>query len=157
MEILSDYETGRLIALIEWVSRGGKPIADCASRYLDEEKRASLRRDLAEALELANEPTVHGYVLAHTSADGFFEYGVFAHQWALDARIHLEQHKGPDWLQGLVFGYSSDAIRAFTTWQHEPESTLQLCDDPGTVEIVRQCSERFPSRSHSHDRFQRCR
>lgn len=155
MEILSDYEAGRLIALIEWVSRGGKPIADCASRYLSEEQKAALCRDLAEALVLAGEPNVSGYILTHYSADDFFEYGVFAHQWALDARIHLEQHKGPDWLQGLVFGYSSDAIRAFTTWQHEPESTLQLCDDRGTVEIVRQCSEQFPSHNHLHDRFQR--
>lgn len=53
MELLTDYETGRLIALIEWVSRGGKPIADCASRHLNEGQRAALCRDLAEALVLA--------------------------------------------------------------------------------------------------------
>ena len=43
MELLTDYETWWLIALIEWVSRGGKPIPDCASRYL---QRAAVLRDL---------------------------------------------------------------------------------------------------------------
>jgi hypothetical protein len=139
MEILTDYETGRLIALIEWVSRGGKPIADCASRYLDPEQLVALRHDLEQAIVLSGERSVSAYILPHTVDPNLYEYGVFVFDWALEARIHLEKHECPDWYQGIVFGYSPVAIQSFKASPREPESKLQLCDDPGMVEIVRQC------------------
>lgn len=140
MEILSDYELGRLIALIEWVVRGGKPLADCGSRYLNDEQREALKRDLKKAIELSGESNVLAYILPHSVDSTLYEFGVYIHEWALEARIHLEKHESPDWLQGLVFGYSIDAIQTFIkAWPDAPDTTLQQCDDRDRAEIVRLC------------------
>jgi hypothetical protein len=138
LELLSDYELGRLIALIEWVVRGAKPIADCGSRYLNEQQREYLRHDLETAIELSGEQTVSAYILPHAVDSSLYEYGVFVHDWALQARIYIEEHESPDWLQGFVFGYSVNAIQAFiTALPLAQESRLQQCDDRGRAEIVR--------------------
>lgn len=155
LEILSDYELGRLVTLIEWVARGAKPIADCGSRHLDEQQREALKHDLQTAIYLSGEADISAYILPHAVDPNLYEYGVYQHDWALQARIYLEKHESPDWLQGFVFGYSVSAIQSFiTTWPLAQDTTLQQCDDRDRAEIVRQCSERFPCRNHSHDRCQ---
>lgn len=156
MEILSEYELGRLIALIEWVVRGGKPIADCGSRHLNPDQIQALQRDLTKAIELSGEKNVHGYIIPHEVDETLYEFGVFVHDWALEARIHLEKNECPDWLQGIVFGYSSDAIQGFIkALMPAPSTTLPPCDGQGRVESVRLCSTRSPYHNHSHDRYQK--
>ena len=145
--ILSDYETGRLVTLIEWVARGGKPIASCASRRLKVEERETLISDLKEVIQLSGED-VSAYLLPLRIEPDLFEYGVFLYDWALEARIYLERHESPEWLQGFVFGYAPTAIQDFSAALRGLKSKLQLDDSEYTAEIVRPCSER----SHSHSR-----
>jgi len=145
--ILSDYETGRLVTLIEWVARGGKPIASCASRRLKVEERETLISDLKEVIQLSGED-VSAYLLPLRIEPDLFEYGVFLYDWALEARIYLERHESPEWLQGFVFGYLPTAIQDFSVALHELKSRSQPCDSEHKVEIVRLCSGQFHTHSN---------
>ena len=120
--------------------RGNKPLAECGSLRIGTGQLEDLKHDISLALAHAGEGCeCYGYIL-RTDVDQVFTYGVFRHQWAVKARVYIAKHEAPDWLQGLVFGYSPDAIQGFSDGASaSPTSnSLDPCDRD-KVEIVRPC------------------
>ena len=131
LEILSGYESGLLALAIEWVGRGSKPIAEVCSGRFSSSQLCSLKRDIGSVLSTTNEPGISAYLLHRKN--GWCEYGVYRFAWALEALLYVSKHNCAPWLQGLVFGYSPEAIDCFCR-EHEP--TQLTCCTSGTLEIV---------------------
>ena len=117
LKILTEYELGRGVTAIEWVARGGKPIAEIGGRILAATEVKYLAVDLNRCLEVAGEPQVRGFIMRDTS--GWWQFGFYQHRWAILALLYLQQ-KAPaiqdahaHWVRGLLFGYDSEAIQQF--------------------------------------------
>ncbi|HSR51772.1 MAG TPA: hypothetical protein VLV83_13165, partial [Acidobacteriota bacterium] len=151
--MISDYEAGLALAASEWIARGAKPIAEIGSRKLSGPEEAKrLKEEIQGLIGEALEPGLEAYVLRLPDI-GMWAYGLYRYPWALEARLYLEQHDCPDWLQGLVFGYNSAAIQSYLARSPEQASKSRPCGDAGRGETSRPCSARFGNRSLMSDRF----
>ena len=112
MIILSDYEVARCLAAIEAVSRLGKPIAEVGDRKITAEGISGLEADLKECVSTSGEPAV--YPFARLSQLGV-SFGFYRYDWTLAALNSLSAlpETERDWISGLLFGYSAEAIDAF--------------------------------------------
>jgi len=131
LNILTDYEFGSLVSAIEWVGRGSKPVAEVCSQKLPPAKICDLKRDIRLALLLANEPNISGYILYRKN--GWCEYGVYRFSWVMEALLFISRKNSAPWLQGLVFGYSPDAIERYCQEHGAIQSPF---DTSSTLEIV---------------------
>jgi hypothetical protein len=115
---ISEYERGRALMAIEWVARGQKPIVEVGGYPIKACDFAALARDLNDCIARSGEP-VMGFIIPDRMRD-YCCYGFYRYPWAM--RALLETWKAPRWppdsrrwlwLQGLLFGYSADAIQRF--------------------------------------------
>lgn len=160
--ILSDFEVARSLAAIEAVGRASKPVAEVGNVKLSSSRVAELDGDLAQCLRLAGEPEVKPFVLREEG--GRWSYGFYRHSWARDALEFLRRrHRGArlsaydrDWIAGLLFGYSPEAIQRFLTGAAGsvgPRSTLPPDCGEGMEGTVRPRLGRSRTRSPNSDRF----
>jgi hypothetical protein len=117
--ILTEYECGRAQMAIEWVSRSQKPIVEIGGRALNDCDLRALAHDLNRCIATSGE-SVRAFVIPDKTP-GYCCYGFYRHPWAIKALLfawgieredHNREHQSL-WLQGLVFGYSPDAIQRF--------------------------------------------
>lgn len=148
--LLRDYEVGRCISAIEWVARGEKPIAEIAARSLSSAELKRLTKELEGIIETALEP-VRGYILPLADS-GMYAFGFYSAPWAIEARLFLELYDCPDWLQGLVFGYSPHSIQKFIESDGRV-ANARPCDGEGKVEMFHPCSVRSHSRNQESGKF----
>jgi hypothetical protein len=117
--LLTDYECGRALTAIEWVSRSQKPIAEFGGRPIRGCDFRALAHDLNRCIVQSCED-VRGFIIPD-KMKGFCCYGFFKYSWAVEALLDIwgKTKSGPTrprrllWMQGLVFGYSPDAIQQF--------------------------------------------
>ena len=116
--VLTEYECGRAQMAIEWVARSQKPIVEiggCPTKNYD---LWGLAQDLNRCIDLSGEH-VRAFVIPDKMR-GFCCYGFYHHPWAIRALLFAWGiQRGPKdslhslWTQGLLFGYSADAIQRF--------------------------------------------
>lgn len=116
--VLTEYECGRAQMAIEWVARSQKPIVEIGGRPVEGCDLKSLAHDLNRCIAQSGE-----VVRAFVMPDGIPEYccyGFYRYPWAMKAMLAVwgvEQWPTDPghwlWLQGLLFGYSADAIQRF--------------------------------------------
>jgi len=115
--ILSEYECGRALTAIEWVARAQKPIVEVGGFPLAACDVRALVHDLERCISMSRE-SVRAFIMPTRESD-FFCYGFYRYPWAVQALLAVwgvEPVPDPHsalWLQGLVFGYSPDAIQRF--------------------------------------------
>ena len=117
--LLTDYECGRALTAIEWVARSQKPIAEFGGRPIRGCDFRALAHDLNGCIAQSRED-VRGFIIPD-KMKGFCCYGFFKYRWAVEALLDIwgKTKSGPIrlrrvlWMQGLVFGYSPDAIQRF--------------------------------------------
>lgn len=144
---LSNFEAGRCLSAIEWVSRGDKPLAEVGCVRLELAEVGRLQAALDDLLGRAGETGIRAYILQLADLR-MYAYGFYAEPWTIEARLFLEENACPDWLQGLLFGYSPSSIQAFINSSDEPRSNGLPADDVDMEETVLLLRER--SRTHSH-------
>ena len=158
--ILSDFEVSRSLAAIEAVGRSGKPVAEVGNVRLRKSQFDSLSHDLKECLQLAQEENVKAFVCRE--GEGRWSYGFYRHPWVLGALEFLRQRHGDgeqwqyhrDWISGLLFGYSAEAIQRFITAESAvPESMSPPGCGGDTEGTSRLCSGRSHSHSLTSDRY----
>jgi hypothetical protein len=161
--ILTEYEYGRAITSIEWVARSEKPIVEIGGRPIQGCDFSALADDLNRCI-LQSRENVRAFIIPDKMR-GYCCYGFFKHRWAVDALLDLwgEKKSGPTrtrrmlWMQGLVFGYSPDAIQRFiesgssapTAIEHQDHRTIRR------VEIYVRVESRVRARSRRSDRYQK--
>jgi len=131
-EFLTEYEIGRAQLAIEWVARAQKPIVEIGSRPISNSNLNLLDADLARCVAQSGE-NVHPFIVAENEQK-YFSYGFYKYPWALDALqwITRSKRRSPDrryfdWLGGLIFGYSPDAIQRFiSSGSGKPTASLHL-------------------------------
>jgi hypothetical protein len=161
--ILTEYECGRAMTSIEWVARSEKPIVEIGGRPIEGCSFSALADDLNRCISQSREE-VRGFIIPDKMR-GYCSYGFFKHRWAIDALLDLwgKRKSGLTrtrrllWMQGLVFGYSPDAIQRFiesgspvpTAIEHQDHRTIRR------VEIYVPAESRVRARSRWNDRCQR--
>lgn len=102
---------------IEWVARSQKPIVEIGGRPIKGCDFRALTYDLNRCIAVSGE-TVRAFVMPD-KMPGFCCYGFYFYPWAIKALLSAWGIQRDDkkhqslWLQGLVFGYSPDAIQRF--------------------------------------------
>jgi hypothetical protein len=117
--ILTEYECGRALTSIEWVARSEKPIVEIGGRPMQNCDFRALAHDLNCCILRSGED-VRGFIIPDKMR-GYCCYGFFKHSWAVEALLDvwgikksgLARTRRLLWMQGLVFGYSPDAIQRF--------------------------------------------
>lgn len=123
--VLTEYEIGRAIWAAEIIAKSDKPVTEVGSRAASP---AALEADLRECLKLASE-AVDVKIWTLKSDDGKrIRYGFYREAWVIDALNFLDRADLPDtdraWINGLLFGYRSDAIQRFID-RRAPASTTE--------------------------------
>jgi hypothetical protein len=103
---------------IEWVARSQKPIVEIGGCPIKGCDLRALAHDLNLCIALSGE-SVRAFVIPD-KMPGYCCYGFYFYPWAIKAllfawgidRMRNKAHHSL-WLQGLVFGYSPDAIQRF--------------------------------------------
>lgn len=116
--ILTEYERGTAQLAIEWVARSQKPIVEIGGRPVDGCDMRDLARDLNRCI-LQSRETVRAFIIPD-KISGYCSYGFYRYPWAIKALLCLLAGNKTGltrsdllWMQGLVFGYSPDAIQRF--------------------------------------------
>jgi hypothetical protein len=130
---LSEYERGRAQMAIEWVARSQKPIVEIGGRPVRGCDLKALAGDLGRCIETSGE-SVRAFVIPDR-IKGYCCYGFYRYPWAINALLFAwgiaSAVKDADqslWLQGLVFGYSPEAIQRFiSSPSSAPKSNLHRC------------------------------
>ena len=112
--ILTEYEIGRAIWAAEIIAKSDKPVTEVGSRAIA--SREALENDLRECLKLASE--ADGVKIWMRQGEGKrVRYGFYRDAWVVGAFEFLDRADLPDvdraWINGLLFGYRSDAIQRF--------------------------------------------
>ena len=128
--VLTEYECGRALTAIEWVARAQKPIVEVGRYPVANCDVRSLAHDLDRCVIMSGE-TVRGFIMP-TKDSAFCCYGFYRYAWAIQALLAVYEAEpvidpyGSLWLQGLVFGYSPDAIqRSMSSASDGRESKLR--------------------------------
>jgi hypothetical protein len=115
--ILTEYECGRAQMAIEWVARSQKPVVEIGGRPVDGCDLTALAADLDRCIVESRE-VVRGFIIPDKLSD-YCCYGFYRYPWAIEALLDVwEIERAPEstrslWRQGLVFGYSPEAIQTF--------------------------------------------
>lgn len=113
--VLTEYEIGRAIWAAEIIAKSDKPITEVGSRAVASPD--ALMDDLRECLKLASEAADVRIWTRRTEDGKRLRYGFYREAWVLDALEFLDRANLPDvdraWINGLLFGYRSDAIQRF--------------------------------------------
>jgi hypothetical protein len=123
--VLTEYEIGRAVWAAEIIAKSDKPVTEIGSRIVASSD--ALLDDLRECLKLASEATD---VKIWTRAAGGkrLRYGFYRDAWVVGALDFLDRAELPDadraWINGLLFGYRSDAIQRFIN-RLEPSATTE--------------------------------
>src|ERR1700694_23584 len=162
-QTLSEYECVRAQIAIEWVARSAKPIVEIGGRVISECDIGRLADDLDRCITLSGE-LVQAFIIQDKVPD-YCCYGFFRHPWVINALLCAwgvrPLDADPDdslWLQGLVFGYSPDAIQQFISSAQrgrESKSPPSPCSAPyrhRKVEMYGPAVLSALSRSNSSDR-----
>ena len=134
--LLSEYECGRAQIAIEWVARAQKPVVEIGGRPETECDLRALAHDLNRCIARSGE-TVRAFVIPD-GTPRYCCYGFYRYPWAVEAMIFAwgKNARRPNsrqwaWIQGLIFGYSPDAIQRFISsasvsrgsMSHQPRHT----------------------------------
>lgn len=148
--LLTEYECGRAQIAIEWVARAQKPIVEIGGRPVVGCDLRALAHDLSRCVAQSGE-TVSAFVMPD-AVPRYCCYGFYRYPWAIQALMFAWGVHGSRmdarralWLQGLVFGYSPEAIQRFSSsvsgaqassphLRQRSEAHL-ACHRPGRVEI----------------------
>lgn len=148
--MLSEYECGRAQMAIEWVARAQKPIVEIGGCPVAGCDLRALAHDLNRCIARSGE-SVRAFVMPD-EIPGYCCYGFYRYPWAIRALLFVWSGRDKPvspwhslWLQGLVFGYSSDAIQRFSSsasaaqgsspnW-HQRTEDRPVCRRLGRVEI----------------------
>ena len=112
--ILTEYEIGRAVWAAEIIAKSDKPVTEIGCRTIVSQDK--LIDDMRECLKLASEASD---VKIWTRAAGGkrLRYGFYRDAWVVGALEFLDRADLPDvdraWINGLLFGYRSDAIQRF--------------------------------------------
>lgn len=120
--VLSEYECGRAQLAIEWVARSEKPIVEVGGYAIGSCDLKTLAADLNRCIRISKESvSVKGFIVPDSLA-GFCCYGFYRYPWAIEAFLFSWKARGQklllpvqhsQWIQGLLFGYSPEAIHRF--------------------------------------------
>lgn len=139
--ILTEYERGRAQIAIEWIARAQKPIVEIGGRSFKNCDLNALAEDLNLCIAQSGE-VVRGFVIPFGITD-YCCYGFYRYRWVINALLSVQENEllslDPQnrvWVQGLLFGYSPDAIQRFIS----SSSLIQVSTEPslytvGNVEI----------------------
>ena len=113
---LTEYEFARAQIAIEWVARSGKPIVEVGGCPIKGCDLRALASDLNRCIAGSGE-SVTGFVIPDRMP-GYCCYGFYRYRWAIQALLSvwgIQKQNPMDslWMQGLVFGYSPEAIQRF--------------------------------------------
>ncbi len=160
---LTEYEIGRAQVAIEWVARSQKPVVEIGGRPSKECNLVALAADLNRCIAHSGE-AVRGFIVPDKLAD-YCCYGFYRYPWAVEALLDVwEIERAPEstrslWRQGLVFGYSPEAIQTFIlsassgraskSRSHRRIETFRLYK----VEIYGRLASLARRRSNSNGRF----
>jgi hypothetical protein len=115
---LTEYECGRAQMAIEWVARAQKPVVEIGGRPIQGCDLKAVACDLNRCIDESGED-VRGFMIPDRMP-GFCCYGFYRYPWAIEALLFAwkgwqaaSEARQSLWLQGLVFGYSPDAIHRF--------------------------------------------
>lgn len=116
--ILTEYECERAQIAIEWVARAQKPIVEIGGCLIKDCDFRALAHDLCRCIALSGE-SARAFVIPD-KIPGYCCYGFYRYPWAIKAlldtwgiaRIPKDANRS-FWQQGLIFGYSPDAIQRF--------------------------------------------
>jgi hypothetical protein len=118
LQKLTEYERGRAQLAIEWVARSEKPIVEIGGRPIADCDLRDLARDLDRCIASSGE-SVRAFIMPDRMR-GYCCYGFYRYRWAMEAMLETwGAGRWPAdparwiWLQGLLFGYSPDAIQRF--------------------------------------------
>jgi hypothetical protein len=122
--VLTEYEIGRAIWAAEIIAKSDKPVTEVGCRAIV--SREALANDLRECLKLASESD--DVKIWTRAADGKrVRYGFYRDAWVVGALDFLDRADLPDsdraWINGLLFGYRSDAIQRFINRLNAATST----------------------------------
>src|SRR5439155_17330590 len=102
----------------EWVARAQKPIVEIGGRPTEGCDIRALARDLSRCISKSGE-SVRAFIMPD-KIQGYCCYGFYRYPWAIRALLFawVDQLEPMTpwhslWLQGLLFGYSADAIQRF--------------------------------------------
>ena len=118
--MLTDFERGACFSGIEAVGLAGKPIIEIMGRYLTSQERDDLLGELNDLLKTSTVPDVKCFVEESDPAS-ISVYGFYRHPWALVAlksyRTWADSISAEDrsWIEGLLYGYTPDAIAEWVT------------------------------------------
>jgi len=116
-ETLTEYECGRAQVAIEWVARSQKPVVEIGGRPSKDCNLATLAADLNQCIKHSGE-AVRGFIIPDKLSD-YCCYGFYRYPWAVEALLDVWKiERAPEstrslWRQGLLFGYSPEAIQTF--------------------------------------------
>jgi hypothetical protein len=164
LRLLTEYECGRALTSIEWVARSEKPIVEIGGCPMRGCNFQALAHDLNHCI-LRSHEDVRGFIMPDKMR-GYCCYGFFKYPWAVEALLDvwgkrksgLTRTRRLLWMQGLVFGYSPDAIQRFISSASDGQvSTARSvqCSDIARycrVEIYGTPARLFRRRSNSNDR-----
>jgi uncharacterized C2H2 Zn-finger protein len=131
--VLSEYECGRAQMAIEWVARAQKPIVEIGGRPVKDCDFLALAHDLNQCVVRSGE-SVTAFIIPDRIRR-YCCYGFYRYRWAIDALLATwgagRWSTDPQrwrWLQGLLFGYSAEAIQRFiSSASHGQASSLHCC------------------------------
>jgi hypothetical protein len=129
---LTEYECGRAQMAIEWVARSQKPIVEIGGRPVKGCDFVGIAADLNRCIADSGE-AVRGFVMPDRAL-GYCCYGFYRYPWAIAALLCVwggwrdwRKPRHSLWIQGLLFGYSADAIQRFmSSASGERESTQRF-------------------------------
>jgi len=136
LRVLTEFEAGRAQMAIEWVARARKPVAEIGGCLVKRCNLLALAHDLNLCIASSGEH-VRAFVMPDRMP-GYCFYGFYRYPWAVNALLKV-WHGRPLggqydslWLQGLVFGYSPDAIQRFiSSALREPATNSHLARHNG--------------------------
>ncbi len=113
--VLTDYEIGRAVWAAEIIAKSDKPVTEVGCRAIT--SADALENDLRACLKLASEAADVKIWTRRADGGKRMRYGFYRDAWVIDALDFLDRADLPDvdraWINGLLFGYRSDAIQRF--------------------------------------------
>lgn len=113
--VLTEYEIGRAVWAAEIVAKSDKPVTEVGCRAIT--SAVAVVDDLCECLKLASEAADVKVWTRRSDRGDRIRYGFYRDAWVLGALEFLDRADLPDvdraWINGLLFGYRSDAIQRF--------------------------------------------